>query len=277
MAKARRGRGEGSLYRRADGYWVAQVDAGRCPGGHEKRNGTICKGGEPVRPPRPPPQAHRRRAQRAEGTRRRRDRRPRLDGPQVDRVVARQRQGERVSEQTLADYRRWAEHRIYPHIGHIRLRKLTPPDVQAMMNALEHSGQSRRDGKGHGPKARNAARTLLSSALKHAKGLKLISDNPADYVNGAKVGTRLDDTEVDAVLDAARDDRLYALLHVTVTLGNREGEMLALKRTEIDLDDKGEFRVDDAKSPGWRADAPLRGRHPARDEGAHGPPGRRAP
>jgi hypothetical protein len=37
VAKRRRGHGEGSVYQRRDGYWVASVEAGRYPNGKRRR------------------------------------------------------------------------------------------------------------------------------------------------------------------------------------------------------------------------------------------------
>jgi len=44
--RKRRGHGEGAVYQPADGYWVASVEAGRCSGGHARKDGTHCPGGE---------------------------------------------------------------------------------------------------------------------------------------------------------------------------------------------------------------------------------------
>jgi hypothetical protein len=38
---------------------------------------------------------------------------------------------------TLVDYRWQLEHYVIPHVGHIRLAKLTPADVQKMLRSLE--------------------------------------------------------------------------------------------------------------------------------------------
>lgn len=42
----RRKYGEGSIYQRKDGYWVASISIGRCKGDHLKRDGKRCRGGE---------------------------------------------------------------------------------------------------------------------------------------------------------------------------------------------------------------------------------------
>jgi hypothetical protein len=55
---------------------------------------------------------------------------------------------ETVSPDTLVDYRWQLEHYVIPHIGHIRLAKLTPADVQMMLRSLEKAGYSPRTRQG---------------------------------------------------------------------------------------------------------------------------------
>ncbi len=257
--KGRRGHGEGSVYRRSDGYWVASVEAGRCPGGHPKRDGTVCKGGE------------RRRARIVRRTKK--QVLAKLDELKgrgsagvagkdqtvteymtwwLDTVKAADVAAGNLSPSSLATYRAWTENRITPYVGHVLLLKLTPQDIQAMMNRLEANGI--------GPRARNVAKGLLGAALKHAKGTRLIFDNPADYVNGSKLGAKLDDAldeaELDRCLTAARGDRLYALLFVSATLGLRQNEALALRWDDLDLD-AGTMRVDQSKTAAGERTLPL--------------------
>ena len=42
MAKRRRGHGEGSVYQRGDGYWVASVEAGGYPNGKRRGPGLLA-------------------------------------------------------------------------------------------------------------------------------------------------------------------------------------------------------------------------------------------
>jgi integrase len=158
----------------------------------------------------------------------------------------------KVSPQSLRVYRWRADHWIRPHVGQIRVRKLKSQHVEAMMQALEANGVSGRSA--------NMAKSQLSSVLKWAKGQKRIDDNPCEYVEGRKVGAKmhdgLTDDEVEKVLAAARDDRLYALLYVSVTLGIREGEALGLHWSDVDLD-AGELRVDMSKTRAGERTIPL--------------------
>jgi integrase len=158
----------------------------------------------------------------------------------------------KVSARSLHGYRGRADGWVKPHIGHIRLRKLTTRDVRQMMAALETNGVS--------PRSVNLAKTLLSSALKWAVGERRIEQNVCEYVEGVKMGAKLDDgftdEETDKILAAARDDRLYALLYVSITLGLRQGEALGLHWSDLDLD-AGELRVDMSKTRAGERTIPL--------------------
>jgi integrase len=152
---------------------------------------------------------------------------------------------------SVREYQRRAE-AMRSHIGSSRLRKLTAADVRRMMGELEAAGVA--------PNTRNHIKSTLSSALSWAVGERRISDNPASHVEGARVGHKLDDglddTEIHAVLAAARDDRLYAALYVSVTLGLRQGELLRLRWSDVDLD-AGELRIDQSKTRAGERSLPL--------------------
>jgi integrase len=152
---------------------------------------------------------------------------------------------------SLIEYQRRAN-AIRSDLGRIRLRKLAAADVRSMMKMLEERGVA--------PNTRNHIKSTLSSALSWAVGEKRISDNPAAHVEGAKLGAKLDDSlddaEVDAVLAAASDDRLYAILYLSVTLGLRQSEALGLRWSDIDLD-TGEIRIDQSKTRAGERSLPL--------------------
>lgn len=131
-----------------------------------------------------------------------------------------------VSPDTLVDYRSQLEHYVIPHIGHIRLAKLTPADVQKMLRSLEKAGYS--------PRTRQYARAILRPALSWAEGTGgIVMRNAAGLVDGPKKReSKLDDSlnaeEAKAVLEAARGVRLEALAVMVLKFGLRKGEVLAM-------------------------------------------------
>jgi len=254
MAKrARRGHGEGSVYQRADGYWVGCVEAGRCRGGHDRKDGTICRGGE------------RRRARVV-----RRTKRAVLD--ELSELKERGRAGVAGPDPTIGQYATWwLDHvkaneveasslveyrkrvnRIVPHLGATRLRRLTVADVQRWLNQLAATGL--------GPATRASTLDTLSAILRHAVGARVNTWNPAEHVTRPTAAPKTDDSldaqETKTVLAAATGDRLEALYVLCLTYGLRQGELLALRWDDIDLA-AATLAVGKAKTRAGVRDLPL--------------------
>ncbi len=131
-------------------------------------------------------------------------------------------------------YRRTVETYVRPAVGHIRLAKLTPADVERMGRELRERGLS----AGTAKNTHRVLRAALSVAERHG----VVHRNVAAIAAGPKRDDRAktDDTlsaeEADAVIAAAHSDRLGALAIVLLTLGLRKGEALALRWEDVDLD-----------------------------------------
>jgi integrase len=218
-----RGKGEGSIYRRGDGYWVGRVEAGRYPNGRRRRAYVVRK----------------KRADVVEAL----DelRREVKDGVVPDRtrtvatyldwwltdVIAGQ-----VSESSLAEYRKRIR-RVTPNIGHVKLGKLTTAHVQALAAVLA-------DRYPRSPKTRATTLETLRQALRWAVAADLIARNPAEHVTNprtpiAKVDDTLTGEEAKAVLVAAEGDELEALVWLALKYGLRLGELLDLRWADVDL------------------------------------------
>ena len=133
MATRRRGRGEGSIVRRADGRWMARVDLGWRDG---KRRSKAIYG----------------RTRRAVAD----ALREALGQAQDGSVIQNERQTvsqflahwledvarPRVRPRTLTTYEAAIERHLVPNLGRIRLAKLTPQHLQAWLRQLETDGVS---------------------------------------------------------------------------------------------------------------------------------------
>lgn len=213
---ARRGRGEGTVYRRADGRWEAALGVGG-------------------------------RRQRYVGPSQR-DVRTRLVAARraVEQGIVVSGSSQRVDEylrqwleHSVRPSVRWTTHRAYslcmrrlsPLVGHLRLTALTPQAVQAAYAALLHQGLSRRTVE--------QTHTVLHRALRQAVLWGLMFRNPTEAVTVPRPSRRemqtLTEEEVGRLFQASRGHRLHALWALLATTGLRIGEALGLLWSDVDF------------------------------------------
>ena len=136
----------------------------------------------------------------------------------------------KVRPSTFARYRNNVETHIVPGLGHIELQKLSTEHIQAFYNKKAEELSS---------SVVAAIHMLVNGALKQAVRQKLILHNPAEYTERPPVRYKevrpLDTGEVQRLLEAARDDRLYPAFLLLLTTGLRKGELLALRWQDVDL------------------------------------------
>jgi integrase len=136
-----------------------------------------------------------------------------------------------VEPNTYVFYERRVRLHLRPHIGHIRLGKLSDGDVRRLNGDLEAKGVPQ-------PEQRRVA-LVLRIALKAAvKGGKL-NVSPAAKVPMPKERTKevecLDADQARRLLAATRADRLSAAYDVWLDAGLRPGELFGLHWPEVDL------------------------------------------
>jgi integrase len=121
---------------------------------------------------------------------------------------------------------------IIPAIGKVPIAKLTPLQVQKVLNDLEASGLS--------PRTAQYVHATLRVALKQALKWGLVARNVATLVDGPQVPRKeiqpLTQENAQQLLRAVRGHRLEALYSVAMALGLRRGEALGLRWCDIDLD-----------------------------------------
>ncbi|HEV2174637.1 MAG TPA: hypothetical protein VGR71_13765, partial [Nitrospira sp.] len=121
---------------------------------------------------------------------------------------------------------------LIPAVGRTPLAKLQPQQLQRLYAALLESGKS--------PKTIGNIHRVMHRALVQAQRWRLISINVADLVDPPRYGRpemkALTPEQARQVLKAAQGDELEALWTVALTSGLREGELLALKWTHVDLE-----------------------------------------
>lgn len=123
---------------------------------------------------------------------------------------------------------------IKPVIGRVKLKSLTPAHVQGLYRDRLDAGLS--------PATVGKTHVVLHKALKQAVRWNMIPRNVTEAVTPPRPAPDeirpLDAAQVAALLSAASGDRLEALYAVAVTTGGRQGELLALKWEDVDLEGK---------------------------------------
>jgi integrase len=215
----RRGRGEGSIYRRKDGSWVAQYTAG------DKRRYIYGKTRKDV-------------------------------AARLNRAIVERDSGIVYDSENLkvADYldrwldsirdtlrkRTWQRHEeitrlhLKQTIGGLRLDKLNALEVQSLYRFKLDSGLS--------PRTVQIIHTTLHKALKQAVRWSLLPRNVCEVVVPPRVPKSeikpLDAQQAKKLLDTARDTQpdLFPLYVLALTTGMRSGEILGLQWQDVDLD-----------------------------------------
>jgi integrase len=139
-----------------------------------------------------------------------------------------------LERSTLARYENY--HRLYisPHIGSARLRGLTPEDLQDFNNALSDSGLA--------PGTSFQVVALLRQVIKQAITVGIMTRDPLVGVKmPPRPGRRKlhvpSDEELRAMLDAMRAAKAsaYPITRMALATGMREGELIALEWSSVDL------------------------------------------
>ncbi len=228
----RRGRGEGSIYQRADGRWCGEIFTGWQDGQRTKKSVY----GRTRREVHEKLQA----AQRAIGS----GLRPADDRLTVATYLAdwlekvRPPRGD-IRPSTFRSYESITRIHIVPAIGRIPLVKLRVDDVESALRAKSTSDLS--------PRSVAMIRGTLRTALNRAVKQRLIRDNVAALADGPKQERHeihpLDVDQARVLLDAIDGHRLEALFVTALTTGLRSGELRALRWENIDFE-SGALRVD---------------------------------
>jgi integrase len=127
---------------------------------------------------------------------------------------------------------------LEPALGRRQLRRLTVADVRRLLDQLV--------ARGLGPRMVQFVHAVLRNALENAVREELLARNVARLVQMRspryEVGRGLSVAQARALLQAARGDRFAALYVLAVYLGLRRGELLGLRWRDVDLD-KGRLEV----------------------------------
>lgn len=136
-----------------------------------------------------------------------------------------------LAPKSVERYRQWLELHVIPHVGHLRLRQLSPLDVQACLAAARE--------KGLGPATVRYVRQVLRAALQQAVEMGVIAENPCDRVRPERYRPPRREMpspeEIGRLLAAASGARWGPLVMLALATGMRLGELLGLRWGDVDL------------------------------------------
>lgn len=217
MAK-KRANGEGSITRRKDGIWQGSISLGYDDKGKRKRKTRYGRTQAEVRI-----KLDALKQQFASGTLS--DTKLKLKDFFVQWLAEQER---RVKPGTASYYDYYTRRYINPHLGGVRLDKITPLQIQAMMGALADTS---------GVNTANKCRGVLSTALKQAVRWQLIPRNPVEAVSKFKEKKRemsiWTTAEAMHFLKVSAGHRHFAAFYVAMATGLRCGELLGLHWSDI--------------------------------------------
>jgi len=143
-----------------------------------------------------------------------------------------------VRPRTYVSYEQTVRLHLRPTLGRTVLSKLRPQQVQALLNAKLASGLS--------PRSVGIIHAVLRTALNQAVQWDTVPRNVATLVQPPRAPRAeihpLSPEQARSFLDAVRGDRLEALYSVGLALGLRQGEILGLRWSDVDLE-AGTIRV----------------------------------
>lgn len=146
-----------------------------------------------------------------------------------------------AKSKTIASYKMLAK-RIYPYIGHIKLKDIRADQLNSMYSALLKSGENKRTGGKLSAKTVLEHHRLVSTVLEQATKEGLVPFNVARKADPPKVVHKdvnyFQPEEIDAIRDALEEEpvKWKMIVHMLLITGARRGEILGLKWDKVDFD-----------------------------------------
>jgi integrase len=216
-----RGHGEGSIYQRKDGRWVASITLE-----NRKRKQFYGKTRKEVQEKLRVALNEQRQGTLATG--------PQQTLKQYLEYWLEDVHKPAIRLSSYMQYRGILDKHIFPLLGHIQVQKLTPQQVQSFYARKEKEGL-----------ALGTIRTIhavLHNALSHAVSINLVSRNVSDVVNPPRLVKHerhpLTIEQAQKLLQHVQGHSLEGLITVALATGMRRGELLGLRWQDIHFDTK---------------------------------------
>jgi integrase len=167
----------------------------------------------------------------------------------------------KVGQRAVERYAQLLNTHLLPTLGEYKLQKLANADIDALYIGLE--------GK-ISPRTARHVHSVFNACLNAAKRTKKIAVNPMEHVinippsGESDHGIALDDEQLKTLLDGFRGSILYPLVSVAAFTGARRNEILALRWSDLDLENKGlkiERALEETDAYGIRFKGPKKESH----------------
>ena len=146
--------------------------------------------------------------------------------------------GRKARPRTIANYRWMFDAYVKPELGDKPIAELSEGDVQELYRKLLEGPEVGQEGPKIGPKTLRNLHKALEPALKRAVSWKLLSDDPAEHVElppwDREEARYLTPDQAREFLAAAHSDKWYVAFLLSLELGARPNETLALKWSDVD-------------------------------------------
>jgi integrase len=137
-----------------------------------------------------------------------------------------------VSNKTFTRYEQLLRRHLCSRVGSVPIQKLRPADLQAIYAAMAKNGLADR--------TRLHLHRVTSTMLRHATQWGLTARNVATMVDAPRVKAReleiLAPEQLKTVLASLHSPELRTIADVALGSGLRRGELLGLRRRDVDLD-----------------------------------------
>jgi integrase len=140
---------------------------------------------------------------------------------------------------TYQTHERLIRNYIVPHIGSFPLEKLKATDLDQLYLTLQESGRRRREG-GIGVRTVQEVHDILTRALRWGVKKKLVRHNAAEDADRpkgrAKEADALNVDQTRQLLETVKGTPLYIPVFLACWTGMRQGEIVALRWADVDLE-----------------------------------------